>query len=80
MSTIGGGFNKIEYWSNTLSSAENRAPHRFNEWILRHHFRDIMYAMWYADEEPLPYRDKFYRIRKLITMWNGNMAHVFWLG
>ena len=31
MSIIGGRFNKMEYWSNTLSSTENRALHRFNK-------------------------------------------------
>ena len=45
MSIIGGRFNKIEYWSNILSSTENGAPHRFNEWISSHRFRDIMHTI-----------------------------------
>ena len=31
ISKIGSGFNKMEYWSNTLLSTENRAPRRFNK-------------------------------------------------
>ena len=45
MSTIGSRFNKIEYWSNTLPSTENEALHRFNEWISRYYFRDIMHTI-----------------------------------
>ena len=77
MSTIGGGFNKMEYWSTTLPSAENGAPHRFNEWMSRHRFRDIMHAMRHADEAPPPCRDKFHGIRKSIAVWNDNVATVF---
>ena len=80
MSAIGGGFNKIDYWLNTLPSAKNEAVHRFNKWMLRYCFRDIMHAIWYTDEESPPYRDKFYGVRKLITIWNDNIAHMFWPG
>ena len=79
MSTIDSRFDKIEYWSNKLPSAKNRALYRFNEWISRYHFRDIMHAMQYTDEEPLLHRDKFHKVRKLITTWNDNIAHMFWL-
>ena len=68
MSIIGGRFNKMEYWSNTLSSTENRALHRFNKWMTRHYFRDIMHTMRYADKKPPPYKNKFHGVRKLINM------------
>ena len=53
MSTIGRAFDKKEYWSTTIPSPEEGAPYRFNEWMGKNRFRDIMSALKYNDDQRL---------------------------
>ena len=75
--TIGGAFHKKEYWSTTIPSPEQGAPCRFNEWMSKNRFRDIMSALRYNDDTTPTYINKFHGIRKIIRLLNENMELIF---
>jgi len=78
MSSIDGGFDKMEYWS-TVPAGDmlSGAPYRFNTWMSRNRFRAILHALLYSDEEKPRYADKFHCVRKLIRLWNENIQEIF---
>lgn len=77
MSTVGGGFDKMEHWSKTIPSPESGAPFRFNEWMSKNRFKSIQAALKHADEECPACVDKFFSVRQLTKLWNENMMNVF---
>ena len=77
MSTIGGGFDKMEHWSSTAPSPENGAPFRFNEWMSKNRFKNVQNTLRHADEDKPSHIDKFFVIRKILSSWNQNIQDVF---
>ena len=65
---ISSGFDKIEYWSSVILCAENSTPFQFNEWISKSYFKNIQNTLFYNDEDPVVYEDKFYSARKIIRL------------
>ena len=69
--------NRREYWSHRLVSIEYGAPYRFHEWMSGARFEKIMSSLTLTDEAPPAYKDKFWEVRKMISLWKENMASIF---
>ena len=67
-STIGGAFDKKEHWSTTMPLPEQGAPCRFNEWMRKNRFRDIMSTLRHNDDAAPACRDKFHGMRKTMRL------------
>lgn len=76
MSTLN-GYSRNEFWSSSPISLANGSPFRLNEFMSRNRFNDIIDALSFTDEKAPTYRDKFWEVRKMISLWNENMADVF---
>jgi hypothetical protein len=79
MATIGGGFDKMEYWSTAPVDKDSvsGAPYRFNDWMSRNRFLAILSALRFTNENPPPYVDRFFQIRQMIRLWNENIQSIF---
>ena len=71
------GFNRRSFWSSKDVSREEGAPYRFNDWMTRSRFEEILSSIQYTDKEPPTYRDRFWEVRQMLKSWNDNMIQNF---
>jgi hypothetical protein len=71
------GFSRKDFWSMSEIDPFCTAPMRFNTYMSKRRFEDILKCLRFTNSEPPPYRDRFHFIRQLIDRWNDNMSNVF---
>ena len=53
------------------------SPFRFNEYMIRVRFEQILTRPKYTDEDPSHYVDRLFHVWKLVEAWNYNMSTNF---
>eukprot|EP00804_Cyclotella_cryptica_P020321 CCRYP_014042-RA/>CCRYP_014042-RA protein AED:0.41 eAED:0.46 QI:0/-1/0/1/-1/1/1/0/310 len=78
MSSVGGGYKKMDYWS-TLPFDERTypCPYNFRKYMSLKRFDAITAALAFTDANKPTYRDNFWEVWQLIAKWNKNMADAF---
>lgn len=71
------GHARREYWSSKSMDPFNGPAYRFNEWMSRNRFENIITALRYTNIQPPTYKDKFCQVRQIISEWNANMKKIF---
>jgi hypothetical protein len=72
------GPRRRDWWAQTEPSMDGGAPSRFNEFMSRNRFEDILQNLVYTNRPaPTGYTDRFFLIRQLEEAWNKNMADQF---
>jgi hypothetical protein len=71
------GFTKDQFWSARAPDMYDGAPVRFHGIMTRRRFDTILSSLRYTNEEKPTYKDKFCRVRQVITAWNDNMSKIF---
>jgi Transposase IS4 len=70
--------DRREWWSQTEPSIEGGAPFRFNQFMSKNRFEDILRNLVYTNRpSPQGYRDPFHHIRQMEEEWNRNMEQQF---
>jgi len=75
MATTEGCFRR-DFWSTTPVSMFHGAPYRFQEYMSRQRFDQILSNLKYTTLEAST-TDMFWEVRGMITAWNENMAEKF---
>ena len=76
MATTSGSQRK-SYWSMKPIDVFEGAPYRYNHWMSRDRFDDILCALTLTDELKPAQVDRFWEIRRLVKEWNKNMGAQF---
>jgi hypothetical protein len=71
------GSNHRDFWATADISAFEGAPFRFNIWMTRTRFEEILNALRFTDSPVPTYNDKFFSVRQLIAEFNKNMSAQF---
>ena len=69
------GFNRRDFWTTRIG--EDDCPYKFNEYMSRNRFENILKALTFTDIEPLSFVDNFWEVRQMISEWNINMKNIF---
>ena len=51
-----------------------------NEFMSQKRFEEILGALWLTGRSAPAYKDRFYKVREMLEMWNTNMEEVFSAG
>jgi Transposase IS4 len=65
------------WWSKLPIDMFDGAPFRFNDFMTRNRFEDIMANMRYTDKTPPVFKDPFHPMRQIQDAWNDNMETKF---
>ena len=76
MSTIHGP-DRNSFWSLGEINRFKGAPWRLNDIMSRKRFDAILRAIYYTNNAPPPYSDRFWEVRQMLEMWNKNMEQQF---
>lgn len=76
MSTLT-GFSRNDFWSSAPIGLSQGAPYRLNEFMSKSRFDSIMECLGFTNESPPIYEDKYWEVRKMLSLWNQNMTDVF---
>ena len=76
LSTIG-GFRRSDFWCSKSIDRRKGAPYRFNDLMSGRRFEEILQNLVFTDEEPPPYKDRFWEARQMVRVWNEWMAENF---
>lgn len=71
------GCSRSSFFEQTEPSPWEGAPFRLNEYMSKKRFEDIISSLRFTNVAAPTYRDKFWQVRQMITMWNRHMAEVF---
>lgn len=73
------GFERDDYWryEGKLYDKDRVPKYNFVGYMSKTRYNIIMSSLHFTDEPAPTYHDKFWRIRKMVEMWNINMATVF---
>ena len=73
------GHKRSDYWSASSPDLEGSSPpYRFSHWMSRNRFDTILRHLSFAPIASKPtFTDKFWKIRKMVQMFNENMSQVF---
>jgi Transposase IS4 len=72
------GFRRRDWWAQTEPNINHGAPFRFNEYMSRNRFEDILQNLVYTNRTPpAGYVDRFFQMRQMEEAWNKNMADQF---
>jgi hypothetical protein len=71
--------DRNDWWSTAPIDMFSGAPFHLNEFMTKHHFKEIMAMIMFTDEPPpmlaqCGFVDCFHNVRKLIDAWNDHMA------
>ena len=78
MSCHVGIHNRRDWWSQKEINMEEGAPYRFNLFMSRCRFEDILQNLVYTNRiPPAGYKDPFFLIRQMEEAWNKNMEDQF---
>ena len=67
-----------DWWSQTEPGMEGGAPYRFNLFMSRNRFDDILQNLVYTNRiPPAAYKDPFFHMRQMEDAWNRNMEDQF---
>ena len=69
-------YNRREFWSSNPIN-EFGAPYRFNDYMSWRRFETIMKCLTFTSRKPPPYKDRFWEVREMISVWNKYMLQHF---
>ena len=70
------GYDRHQFWAREKQKGRD-TPFKFNGYMSRDRFDDILSAMKYTSNQKPSYVDKFWEVRELIDSWNTNMDNQF---
>lgn len=74
------GILRRDWWSTKEIDPFDGAPFRFNPFMSRSRFDEILQALRYTDIAPPVFADKFHSVRQMAKAWNDNMEQNFMPG
>lgn len=69
--------DRREFWSTKAIDAFQGTPFRFNDFMSRNRFENILAALTLTNQRAPIYTDRFWEVRQLIGEWNSNMKMKF---
>jgi len=66
-----------DFWSTQPPDPFHGVLLRFNDWMSRARFEEIVSALQYTDEQPPAYLDKFWEVCQMLDAFNNNMQAQF---
>lgn len=69
--------DRREFWSSKAIDAFEGTPFRFNDFMSRNRFENILCALTITDRTAPTHTDRFWEVRQLIYEWNANMIWKF---
>ena len=69
--------DRREFWSTKAIDAFEGTPFRFNDFMSRNRFENILIALTFTNRIPPSYTDRFWEVRQLLAEWNSNMNWKF---
>jgi Transposase IS4 len=65
------GVDRRDWWAKTEPNMEGGAPFRFNDYMTRNRFNDILQSLEYTNRTaPTTYKDPFFLMRQMEEAWN----------
>ena len=73
------GFGRDEFWLSDVARRDmwRSPPYNFNLLMSKTRYLLILKHLSFAIDDPPPFRDKFWRIRQILSLWNCNMTEIF---
>ena len=73
------GFNRNEFWKTREERNKSLrcSPYDYNNFMSKSRFELILKHLSFTSRSPPTFRDKFWRIREMIEVWNENAKNVF---
>ena len=65
--------DRREFWSSKAIDAFEGVPFRFNDFMSRNRFENILAALTITDRNAPVFVDRFWEVRQVLSEWNGNM-------
>ena len=71
------GTDRRSFWSTKEVDPFEGAPFRGTSFISRRRFENILINLGYTKNAPPPFRDCFWEVREMLSLWNQNMGTQF---
>ena len=73
------GFTRDDFWLSDVARKDmwRTTPYNFNMLISKTRYLLILKHLSFTKDELPPFRDKFWRIRQILSLWNCNMTEIF---
>ena len=71
------GTDRRSFWSTKEVDPFEGAPFRVTTFISRRRFENILINLGYTKNAPPPFRDRFWEVREMLSLWNNNMGTQF---
>ena len=77
MSCFSFGGTRADYWTTSKPTIHFGAPYRFNKYMTKNRFDEILKHLQLTTRKPPKQEDKFWEVRELIDSFNKNMSEQF---
>ena len=71
------GTDHHSFWSTKEVDPFEGAPFCVTSFISRHRFENLLINLGYTKNAPPPFRDCFWEVREMLSLWNKNMGTQF---